>query len=149
MTMSGMSKEEMQGMMREIMDKMFTNVTVDDRKEIMISMMDKMREGINMKEMMPKMMMGMMSAEEGKGGMKDMMAKMMQGGQEHEAMMPEMMLKGMMPHCIKMMMPAISKNKRSDLVSSMVSTLMEQASSGMSDEEEAALVAKVLDTIKA
>ena len=80
MTMSGMSKEEMQGMMREIMDKMFTNVTVDDRKEIMISMMDKMREGINMKEMMPKMMMGMMSAEEGKGGMKDMMAKMMQGG---------------------------------------------------------------------
>ena len=118
-------------------------------KEMMISMLDKMREGINMKEMMPKMMMGMMSAEEGKGGMKEMMAKMMQGSEEHESMMPEMMLKGMMPHCIKMMMPAISKNKRSDLVSSMVSTLMEQASSGMSDEEKAALVAKVLDTIKA
>ena len=63
MTMSGMSKEEMQGMMREIMDKMFTNVTVDDRKEIMISMMDKMREGINMKEMMPKMMMGMIQMQ--------------------------------------------------------------------------------------
>jgi hypothetical protein len=149
MTISGMNKEEMQSMMREIMDKMFTNVSVDDRKEMMISMLDKMREGINMKEMMPKMMMGMMSAEEGKGGMKEMMAKMMQGSEEHESMMPEMMLKGMMPHCIKMMMPAIPKDKRADLVSSMVSTLMEQASSGMSDEEKATLVAKVVGTIKA
>ena len=144
-----MNKEEMQSMMPEMMEKMFSGMTTDDKKEMMMGMMAKMKEGIDMKEMMPKMMMGMMSAKEGEGGMKEMMAKMMHGGEEKESMMPEMMLKGMMPHCIKMMMPAISKDKRADLVSSVVSTLMEQASSGMSDEEKATFVAKVVETIKA
>ena len=143
-----MNKEEMQSMMPEMMEKMFSGMTTDDKKEMMMGMMAKMKEGIDMKEMMPKMMMGMMSAKEGEGGMKEMMAKMMHGGEEKESMMPEMMLKGMMPHCIKMMMPAISKEKRADLVSNMVSTLMEQASSGMSDEEKATFVSKVVDTIK-
>ena len=99
-----------------------------------------------MQEMMPKMMMGMMSDKE--GGMKEMMAKMMHGGKEEEFAMPEMMLKGMMPHCIKMMMPTISKDKRSDLASSLVNTIMEQASKGMSDEEKTTFVEKVVKTIK-
>jgi hypothetical protein len=64
-------------------------------------------------------------------------------------MMPEMMLKGMMPHCIKMMMPAIAKDKRADLVSSTVSALKKQATSGMSDEEQAAFVAKIVESAKA
>jgi len=138
-----MNKEEM----HEMMEKMFSSMTADDKKEMMMGMMAKMKEGIDMQEMMPKMMMGMMSAKEGEGGMKEMMAKMMHGGEEQESMMPEMMLKGMMPHCIKMMMPAVSKDKRADLVSGMIDTLMEQASSGMSDEEKATFVAKVLETI--
>jgi hypothetical protein len=49
-------------------------------------------------------------------GMQNMMAKMMQGGEKQESMMPEMMLKGMMPHCIKMMIPTIAKDKRADIV---------------------------------
>jgi hypothetical protein len=143
-----MNKEEMQSMMPEMMEKMFASMTADDKKEMMIGMMAKMKEGIDMQEMMPKMMMGMMSAKEGEGGMKEMMAKMMHGGEEQESTMPEMMLKGMMPHCIKMMMPAISKDKRTDLVSGIVRILMEQASSGMSDEEKATFVGKVVETIK-
>ncbi|MBT8123974.1 MAG: hypothetical protein KJO81_04020 [Gammaproteobacteria bacterium] len=143
-----MNKEEMQSMMPEMMEKMFSGMTTDDKKEMMMGMMAKMKEGIDMKDMMPNMMMGMMSAKEGEGGMKDMMAKMMHGDEGKESMMPEMMFKGMMPHCIKMMMPAISKEKRADLVSNMVSTLMEQASSGMSDAEKSSFVAKVIDSIK-
>ena len=143
-----MNKEEMQSMMPDMMEKMFSGMSTDDKKEMMMGMMAKMKEGIDMKEMMPKMMMGMMSAKEGEGGMKEMMAKMMHGGEEQESMMPEMMLKGMMPHCIKMMMPAISKDKRADLVSNMVSTLMDQASRGMSDAEKTRFVAKVINSIK-
>lgn len=148
MTMSRMNNEEMQSMMREMMEKMFANMTSDDKIEMMMGMMGKMKEGINMEEMMPKMMMAMMSAEEA-GGMKEMMAKMRQGGEEKESMMPEMMLKGMMPHCIKMMMPAIAKDKRADLVFSIVSALKEQATSGMSGEEKAAFVAKIVESVKA
>jgi len=143
-----MNREEMQSMMPKMMEKMFSNMTADDKKEMMMGMMAKMKEGIDMKEMMPKMMMGMMSAKEGEGSMKEMMAKMMHGGEEQESMMPEMMLKGMMPHCIKMMMPAISKDKRADLVSGLISTIMAQASSGMSDEEKANFDAKVIEKLK-
>ena len=45
------------------------------------------------------------------------------------------------------MMPAISKDKRSALESSMVSTLIKQASSDMSDEEKATFVGHVVETI--
>ncbi|MDH3702367.1 MAG: hypothetical protein OEU46_13715 [Alphaproteobacteria bacterium] len=139
-----MNKEEMQGMMCDTMAQMFAGMSMDEKKEMMMGMMGKMKDGINMEEMMSKM-----GAMEGPGGMKEMMAKMMQGGEEQESMMPEMMLKGMMPHCIKMMMPAISKEKRADLVSGMVGTLVEQASNGMSDEERAALKVKVVETLNA
>ena len=140
-----MNTEEMQSMMREMMEQMFANMTSDEKMEMM---MGKMKEGINMEEMMPKMMVAMMSAEKA-GGMKEMMAKMHQGGEEEESMMPEMMLKGMMPHCIKMMMPAIAKDKRVDLVSSIVSALKEHATSGMSGEEKASFITKIVESVKA
>ena len=139
-----MNKEEMQSMMCDTMAQMFAGMSMDEKKEMMMGMMGKMKEGINMEEMMSKM-----DTKDGPGGMKEMMAKMMQGGEEQDSMMPEMMLKGMMPHCIKMMMPAVAKGKRADLVSGMVSTLVEQASSGMSDEEKVALKAKIVETINA
>ena len=80
-----MNVEEMQSMMPEMMEKMCASMTADDQKEIMMGMMTKMKEGVDMKEMMPEMMQCC--------------------GEEGESMMPEMMLKVMMPHCIKMMMP--------------------------------------------
>jgi len=139
-----MNKEEMQSKMHEMMQKMCANMTSDEKTEMMMGMMGKMKEGMNIEDMMRKM-----STKEGSGGMKEMMAKMMQGGEGPESMMPEMMLKGMMPHCIKMMMPSISKDKRADLVSGMISTLMEQASNDMSDEEKASFTAKVAEAINA
>lgn len=148
MTMSGMTNEEMPRMMREMMEKMFANMTPDDKTKMLMGMMGKLKEGINMEEMMPKVMMAMMSKEEA-GGMREIMAKMRKGGEEEASMMPEMMLKAMMPHCIKMMMPAIGKDKRPDLVSSIVSALKKQATIGMSDEEQAAFVAKIVESVKA
>ncbi len=139
-----MNKEEMQSVMCDTMAQMLADMPIDEKKEMMMGMMSKMKEGINMEEMMSKM-----GAKDGPGGMKDMMAKMMQGGEGQNSMMPEMMLKGMMPHCIKMMMPAISKGKRAELVSGMINTLVEEASSGMSDHEKATLRAKVAETLEA
>lgn len=99
-----------------------------------------------MQDMMREMM-SQMCAEEDSGGMKEKMSGMMQGGDDKESAMPEMMLKNMMPHCIEMMMPAIAKDKRAELVSGMVGTLVEQASSGMSDEEKRSLKAKVVESM--
>ncbi|MGI9419940.1 MAG: hypothetical protein ACR2RA_19115 [Geminicoccaceae bacterium] len=139
-----MNKEEMQSRMHEMMQKMCSNMTSDEKTEMMMGMMGKMKESMNIEDMMRKM-----STKEGLGGMKEMMAKMTQGGEGRETMMPEMMLKDMMPHCIKMMMPTISKDKRADLVSGMISTLMEQASNDMSDEEKASFAARVAESISA
>lgn len=134
----------MQDMLHEMMQQMFANMTPDEKIEMMMGIMNKMKEGPSKEETAPET-----GAKKGPGGMKEAMSKMMQGGDGQKSMMPEMMLKGMMPHCIKMMMPAISKDKRADLVSDMIGTLMEQGSSGMSADEKAAFVAKVAETIKA
>ena len=138
----GMKKEEMQGMMHEVMGQMFATMTSDEKLELLMGMMGKMKEGSQTKDSAAKP-----GPKEGPGGMKEMMAKMMKGGEEQEAMMPEVMLKGMMPHCIKMMLPNISKDKRADLASGLIATLVEQASKDMSDKEKAAFVSKVRKTV--
>jgi hypothetical protein len=100
--------------------------------------MGKMTEGLDMKEMMPKLMMGMMSggADEGSGNMQEKMSKMMQAGPEQNmSQMPEIMLKTMMPHCIGMMLPAIDPEKRGDVAAAILSTIIEKGSVGMSDEQ--------------
>ena len=109
-------------------------------------MVSKLTECVETNEMMltMMMMMGMMGS---KGDMKKKMEKMMQGGEERELMMPEMMLSMMMPHCIKMMMPAISNDKRAKLASKLVGNVGEQASSDMSGKEKASFVAKVVETV--
>lgn len=62
----------------------------------------------------------------------------MQEGEESELMMP---------HCIKMMMPAISKDRRAELASKLVGTVVEQASSGMSGQEKASFVSKIVESV--
>ena len=54
----------------------------------------------------------------------------------------------MMPQCLKMMLPSISKEKRMDFVLKMVATLMEQGCSGMSEEGRKDFVAKVVEKVK-
>ncbi len=55
-----MSKEDKQAMMAKMMEKFFAGMTAEDKQRMMEQMMPKMMEGINMAEMMPRMMMGMM-----------------------------------------------------------------------------------------
>ncbi len=96
--------------------------------------MPKMMEGVNMMEMMPKMMMSMMGGGEGQG--------------EMVGMMPHMMTE-MMPLCLVMMLPKMPKENKIGFVLKMITSLMEQGSAGMSEEEKKGFVSKVTDKVKA
>lgn len=146
-----MSKEERQDMMGTMMEKFFADMTVEDKQKMMEQMMPKMMEGINMMEMMPRMMMGMMGGGQGgsedSGGMMGMMSQMMGGGQGMGmTMMPHMMTQ-MMPHCLNVMLPSIPKEERVDFVLNMITTLIEQGSVGMSEEERSEFIARVLEKV--
>ena len=129
--MGGMSKEEKQEMMGKMMGKFFADMTAEDRQKMMEQMMPKMMEGINMMDMMPKMIMGMMS-----------------GGEKTEMPMMPQMMPEMMPYCLGMMLPNMPKEKRIDFVLKMVTTLVEQGCVGMSNEEKADFVAKVVEKVQ-
>ena len=122
--MDRMSKAEKQAMMAKAMGQIFDDMTMDDKKKMMGELMPKMMEGINMMEMMPKMMMNMMG--EGKGGMMEMMM-------------------GMMPQCLTMMLPNMAQEKRRDFVLIMITTLVEQGCAGMSEEDTKGFVEMVVE----
>jgi hypothetical protein len=67
-------------MMENMMDKFFAGMTAEDKQRLIEAMIPKMMEGINIMEVMPKMMMGMMGGGKGEEGMMGMMSKMMEGG---------------------------------------------------------------------
>lgn len=121
-----MKNEEMQSKMHDMMAQCLANMSADEKTEMMMGMMGKMKEG---------------------AGMEEVMAQMMPSGGDQHAMMSEMMLKTMMPHCVKMMMPKIPRDKRADLVTGAVTALMEQASSNMSDEERTSFKKQVIEAI--
>lgn len=133
-----MNEAERQTMMKSMMEQLFGGMGVNEKKEVCTTMMDKMTEGLDMKEMMSKMMMGMMSGAVGDcpGKMQEMMVKKMQGGPEQKmSQMPEMMLKMMMPHCVGMMLPALDADKRSEVATAILSAIVEKGTVGMSDEQ--------------
>ncbi len=100
-------------------------------------------------EMMDKMMRQFfadMTAEDKQKMMAEMMPKMMEGVNMMEMMprtMAQMMM-GMMPKCLKIMLPKVPKEKRIDFVLEMVSTLEEQASAGLSEDEKRVLLQGLL-----
>ena len=142
-----MSKTEKDEMMNRMMDKFLAGMTAEDKKNLMAEMIPKMMEGINMMEMMPNMMMGMMGGEN-EGGMMGMMPKMGGYGKEMQMkMMPQMMME-MMPRCLSMMLPNIPKDKRIDFVLKMVATLIEKGSVGLSEAESREFLEKVTAAIK-
>jgi hypothetical protein len=146
-----MDAGERKEMAQSMMEQMFGGMSADEKKDMCAAMMGKMTEGLDMKEMMPKMMMGMMSggAEDDPGHMQEMMAKMKGGGAEqHMGQMPEMMLKMMMPHCIGMMLPEIEADKRGEAAAAIVSTLAEKGTSGMTEEEGQAFLKTLRDAVK-
>ncbi|MGI9384180.1 MAG: hypothetical protein ACR2PO_13580 [Methyloligellaceae bacterium] len=149
MEQSSMNEGERQAMMHSMMEQFFGGMGADEKKDMCATMMGKMTEGLDMKEMMPKLMMGMMSGGggDGPGKMQDMMAKMKQGGAEqHMSQMPEMMLTTMMPHCIGMMLPAIDPDKRGEAASAILSAIVEKGSVSMSDEQMRSFL-KALDEV--
>ncbi len=86
--MGRMSKEEKESMMNNAMDKMMGDLTEKEKQDMMLEMMPKMMEGINMLDMMPRMMLTMMPkmfqevkdimAEQGKElDVKELMPKIM------------------------------------------------------------------------
>jgi len=145
-----MNKDERQSMMKAMMEQFFGGMGADEKKEMFAAMMSKMTEGLDMKEMMPKMMMGMMSggAGGGPGKMHEEMSKMMEGGPEqHMAQMPEMMLKKMMPHCIGMMLPAIDPGVRGEAAAAIISAIMEKGTAGMSEEQSETFLELLRNTL--
>lgn len=133
-----MNEGERHAMMQSMMEQCFGGMGMEEKKQMLVTMMGKMTEGLDMKQMMPRMMMGLMSggAGEGSEGMQGTMEKMMRGGPEqHMSQMPEMMLKTMMPHCIGMMLPAIDPDKRGEVAAAILSALVEKGSIGLSDAQ--------------
>ena len=63
-------------------------------------------------------------------------------------MMASIMLT-MMPQCVEMVLPETPKKERRDYVLKMVSTLVEQGSVGMSEEEKGEFVEWVVEMVKA
>ncbi len=142
-----MNEGDRQAMMGAMMEQFFGGMGADEKKEMLAGMMGKMTEGLDMREMMPKMMMGMMSGGGGPGKMQDMMSRMMEAGPEQQmSQMPEMMLKTMMPHCIGMMMPAVDPDRRGEVASAVLAALVEKGSVGMSDEQMRSFL-KALDDV--
>jgi hypothetical protein len=123
---------------------------VEDKQKMMEKMMPRMMEGVNMMDMMPKMMMSMMGGNGGEGGMMGMMSQMMGRGEETAMpLMPGMMMEIMMPQCIKMVLPKMTKKKRIDFAMNIVSTLVEHGSSGLSEEEKRDFVSRIIQGVGA
>lgn len=143
MDTTSMNKDDRQAMMKSMMEQFFGGMGADEKKEIRATMIGKMTESLDMKEMMPKMMMGMISGGDGSGGMPDMMQS---GPDQHKGQMPEMMLKTMMPHCIGMMLPAIEPDKRGEVVAAILTAIVEKGTIDMSEDQAKAFL-KALEEV--
>ncbi len=77
---------------------------------------------------------------------KHKMMGMMGGGEDEGGMMSKMMM-GMMPQCLKVMLPNMPKEKRVDFVLEMVTTLVEHGCTGMSDNEKEDFVTKLIEKV--
>ena len=132
-----MSADDKQKMVDTMMDKFFADMSAEDRQKMMAEMMPKMMEGMNLREMMPQMMMSMM----GGGGESE-------GGDETGMPMMANMMLTMMPQCVEMVLPETPKKERRDYVLKMVSALLEHGSVSMSEAEKDEFVAEVVEKVR-
>jgi ribosomal protein L12E/L44/L45/RPP1/RPP2 len=65
MASASMDKDDRRTMMNTMMEQFFGGMGAEEKRQMCATMMAKMTEGVDMKEMMPKMMMGMMSGSSG------------------------------------------------------------------------------------
>lgn len=125
------------GMMDKMMEKMMGRMSGEKKEDMMSKMMEN-----------PKMMESMMGSGEGGSGMMGMMSKMMGDGTETENSMMGSMMMGMIPQCLRMMLPGMDKEKRTDFVLDMVAILKEQACADMSEAEKEALVTGIIEKVR-
>jgi len=147
-----MNKDDRRAAMKSMMEQFFGGMGTDEKKEMCAAMMGKMTEGFDMKEMMPKMMMGMKSegAGGGAGAMPEMVSQKMGRGSEQQMFrFPEMMLGMMMPHCIGMMLPAVDPDKRGEVAAAILSAIVDKGSVGMSDEQNRSFRRALEDIVSA
>lgn len=146
--MGKMSKEDKEEMMGKMMEKFFADFSPEEKQKMMEEMMPKMMEGVDMMDMMPKMMMTMMGGGKGECGPMEMMSRMKESGKEKEAsMMPRMMIE-MMPKCVEMVLPNLPAEEKVDFVLRMVASLVEQGSAGLSEDEKKDFVSRVMNKVK-
>jgi len=123
--MDKMDKDEKKEMMDKMMDKFLSDMTKEDKKEMMNEMMPKMMKDINIMEMMPQMMMKMMSNQKNSGSASDSEPRM-------DGMCPEFdfekrlkMMSTMMPKCMDTMFSKLESEERSRLVKEMLGKMAE------------------------
>ena len=144
-----MDKNEKEAMMDQMMDIMLADFTAQEKQKLIENMMPKMMEGVNLMEIMPKMMMQMMGGDEGGIGPMGDMSGMMQGmdSSSDMPMMPKMMTT-MMPECLNVMLPYVPTEKRTDFAVRMVETLLEKSGEGMSEEENKEFLGKIQELVR-
>jgi hypothetical protein len=148
--MNRMSKEDKEEMMDKMMEEFFADMTAEDKQKMMAAMMPKMMEGMDIKEMMPQMMMGMMGGAAKMSGQSASACGSHSMGDAPQAPMMQTMMTKMMPHCLETVLPEMPPAERREFVLRMTSILARQGSVDMSDEEKKSLVSdmnKRLQTI--
>ena len=125
--MGRMSKEEKEAMMSKMMDKFLGDMTSEDKQKMM-------------SEMMPKMMTNMM------GNSKDGMTGICKNKME-EFGMPDMMRK-MMPQCLNIMLPKLSKEKRIDFILKLIIILLKQGCMELSENEKFFLITAIAKEVE-
>ena len=128
--MGKMSSEDKKNMMDSMMNKFFGEMNVDDKKQMMVEMMPRMMGGIDMQEMMPKMMMSMMGDDLGEGGKMGMISKMMS-------------------ECVDTMFPKMANQERTEFVSDLLIKMVKQGLDGLSEPEKGEWLMKVVEAVKA
>ncbi len=91
--------------------------------------------------------MGVMMGRMSKGEKEEMMGKTMEKFFPGMTAEDKQKMMGMMPQCLKVMLPNMPKEKRVDFVLEMVTTLVEHGCTGMSDNEKEDFVAKLIEKV--
>ena len=128
--MGKMSSEDKKNMMDSMMNKFFGEMGIDDKKQMMVEMMPRMMGGIDMQEMMPKMMMSMMGYDLGEGGKLGMISKMMS-------------------QCVDTMFPMMANQERTEFVSDLLIKMVKQGLDGLSEQEKEEWLMKIVEAVKA
>ena len=139
--LSIMSKEEKQNLMLWTVDRFLVEMTVTDKKNMMLKIMPQMLKGIDMLEIMPVIMATMMGCEKQEGsGLMGIASKMFNGGEGMETSMMVLMMMEMIPQDIKVMLPNMPKEKRIEFAHRVMNILMNEGCRDMSEEERDAFI---------